>query len=66
MNKGATPYTPQLDFVYPSKTDEHMIETKIVREEIIDENYPFLDKSFKFRFMRGLLKLSDNVTLRNK
>jgi len=51
------PYKPQLDIVYPSKTDEHMIDLKVTHNVDIDENYPFLDKSFKFRFVRGLVYL---------
>jgi len=51
------PYVPKLNFVYPSKPDQHMIEMKYVHELTLDENYPFLDKSFGFRFMRGLIYL---------
>ena len=51
------PYVPRLNFVYPDKLDEHMVELKVTHEVIVDENYPFLDKSFKFRFMRGLMHL---------
>nr|AGS52345.1 glycosyl transferase, group 1 [uncultured bacterium contig00063] len=50
-------YKPELNIVYPEKLDEHMIEMKITHETIVDENYPFLDKSFGFRFMRGLMHL---------
>ena len=51
------PYIPELNVVYPSKLDEHMIDVKITHERKIDENYPFLDRSFNFRFMRGLMHL---------
>ena len=51
------PYIPRLNFVYPDKPDEHMIDLKVTHEVIIDENYPFLDKSFKFWFMRHLMHL---------
>ena len=51
------PYIPQLGYVYPSKPDEHMVAPKFTHEVIIDENYPFLDKSFKFWFMRRLMHL---------
>ena len=51
------PYVPDLGIVYPEKPDEHMLELKITREVTIDENYPFLDKSFKFNFIRGLMYL---------
>lgn len=51
------PYKPQLDFVYPDKPDEHMVDVKFTHETILNDKYPFLDKSFKFRFMRGLIHL---------
>ena len=50
-------YKPELDIVYPDKPDARMVQFKITHERIIDEHYPFLDKSFKFRFMRGLMHL---------
>jgi 1-acyl-sn-glycerol-3-phosphate acyltransferase len=49
------PYIPKLNFVYPAKPDAHMIDLKVTHEVTIDENYPFLDKSFKFNFMRKLV-----------
>jgi 1-acyl-sn-glycerol-3-phosphate acyltransferase len=51
------PYVPQLGIVYPPNPDDHMVAIKILRDVKVDENYPFLDKSFKFRFMRGLMHL---------
>ena len=51
------PYVPDLGIVYPEKPDDHMVEVINLREITIDENYPFLDKSFKFRFMRFLVYL---------
>ena len=53
----AEAYKPELDIVYPGKPDEHMVELKVTHEVTVDENYPFLDKSFRFRFMRGLMHL---------
>ena len=55
QNGETKPYIPELNYVYPSKPDEHMLELKVTHEVIVDENYPFLDKSFAFRFMRGLM-----------
>jgi len=46
------PYIPQLNYVYPDKPDEHMLKFKVVRELTVDQNYPYLDKSFKFKFLR--------------
>ena len=51
------PYVPDLGIVYPDKPDDHMLDIKVVRDIKIDENYPFIDKSFKFRFMRKLMYL---------
>jgi 1-acyl-sn-glycerol-3-phosphate acyltransferase len=47
-------YIPKLNYVYPSKLDQHMMEMKYIHELTLDENYPFLDKSFGFRLIRGL------------
>jgi len=52
------PYIPQLGIVYPTKPDDRMVEVKVIQEVVVDENYPFLDKSFKFRFMRRLMHLA--------
>ncbi|MDR0487530.1 MAG: 1-acyl-sn-glycerol-3-phosphate acyltransferase, partial [Treponema sp.] len=57
MRDNMEPYVPELGIVYPSEPDEHMNEMKFVHELTLDENYPFLDKSFGFRFMRGLVYL---------
>ena len=52
------PFVPQLGIVYPSRPDDHMVPIKFTNETKVDENYPFLDKSPKFRFLRGLLYLA--------
>lgn len=49
------PFIPQLNVVYPSQVDEHTLDLKITHQVTVDENYPFLDKSFKFNFMRNLM-----------
>jgi 1-acyl-sn-glycerol-3-phosphate acyltransferase len=51
------PYVPQLGFAYPEVLDAHMIPLKKEIDLVIDENYPFLDKSFGFRFRSALLYL---------
>ena len=51
------PYKPDLGIIYPDKPDEHIVPLEITHDVVVDENYPFLDKSPKFRFMRGLLYL---------
>ena len=55
------PYKPDLGLKYPDKPDEHMVEMKITHEVNIDENYPFLDKSFKFTFTRALQHLGSHT-----
>jgi len=49
------PYVPQLGLVYPEKLDGRMVNFKVVHDITVDQNYPFLDKSFSFRFMRRLI-----------
>ena len=51
------PYKPQLNIIYPDKPDGHTDNLNITHNVIVDENYPFLDKSFKFNFMRRLMYL---------
>jgi len=46
------PYVPDLGIVYPEKPDGRMVDVNPIRDINIDENYPFLDKSFKFNFIR--------------
>ncbi|QQO08028.1 lysophospholipid acyltransferase family protein [Breznakiella homolactica] len=53
----AEPYIPDLGIVYPSNPDEHMTRVQQQVSITVDDKYPFLDKSFKFRFMSGLLYL---------
>ena len=50
-------YKPELNFIYPDKPDDHMVNLRITHDVIVDENYPFLDKSFKHKFMRRLMHL---------
>ena len=53
-----TPYVPDLGIKYPENPNEHMDEIKITHERVLDENYPFLDKSFKFNFIRNMMHLT--------
>ena len=48
------PYVPDLGLVYPEKPDGRMTSFKIRHDVIVDKNYPFLDKTFKFKFLRCL------------
>lgn len=47
-------YRHDLDIKYPDRCDEHMIEVNRVKKVQFDENYPYLDKSSRFKFMRGI------------
>ena len=49
VNEGT--YIPETGLSYPQVPDEPMLYPKKIRDVIIDENYPFLDKSFKARFL---------------
>ena len=51
------PYTPDLGIEYPKNPDEHFLELKKLRDITVDENYPYLDKSFNYLFMRYLMHL---------
>jgi len=58
-----TPIIPQLDFTYPQDPCEHVLPLKKIRELTIDAKYPFLEKTFGFRFMRGLMYLGIYVLM---
>jgi 1-acyl-sn-glycerol-3-phosphate acyltransferase len=53
------PYVPRLGIVYPDSPDAHMAgrKGKRIAEPVVDESYPFLDKSWAFRFWSALLYL---------
>ena len=45
-------YKEDLGYVYPERSDEHMITVKHLRDTHFDENYPYYDKSKWFKFKR--------------
>lgn len=45
-------YRHSLDYTYPSRSDEHMIEVKKVRNVVFDESYPYLQKGVWFGVKR--------------
>ncbi|MDR1100451.1 MAG: 1-acyl-sn-glycerol-3-phosphate acyltransferase [Treponema sp.] len=49
------PYTPDIGLVYPSQPDGHMNLKPKEIDLVVDENYPFLDKSPWFRFRSALI-----------
>ena len=48
-------YKHDLDYTYPSRSDEHMINVKHLRDVNLDENYPYLQKSFWYKCKRVFL-----------
>ena len=48
-------YRHDLNYQYPDKCDQHMIEVKHLRDVNCDEQYPYLQKSLWFQIQRGLL-----------
>jgi 1-acyl-sn-glycerol-3-phosphate acyltransferase len=53
--KPKTPYVPQLGIKYPTDLEEHMYRKPKEVEIILDEHYPFLDKSLKARLWGALI-----------
>ena len=47
-------YRHDLDYKYPDRCDEHMIEVNELRQTVFDENYPYLQKSFGFKCLRSV------------
>lgn len=47
-------YRHELDYKYPERSDAHMIDVRQVRDVKFDTNYPYLDKSFKFKLLRAI------------
>ena len=50
-------YRHNLDYVYPERSDEHMITVKHVRDTNFDENHRYYNKTLGYRFLRGVLKV---------
>jgi 1-acyl-sn-glycerol-3-phosphate acyltransferase len=48
-------YKEDLGYVYPDRSDEHMISVKRVREIKFDVNYNYYDKTIWNKFKRGVL-----------
>ena len=47
-------YKHNLNYKYPERCDEHMIEVKNLRETAFDVNYPYLRKDFAFKCLRSV------------
>lgn len=53
-------YRHNLDITYPDRCDEHMLDVNATKQVVVDENYPFLLKSFYFKLMRSIYWLGVN------
>jgi 1-acyl-sn-glycerol-3-phosphate acyltransferase len=51
------PIVPDFGIKFPDDPFTHVIPVNKIRELSIDAKYPFLDKSFRFTFMRNLMHL---------
>ena len=56
-------YRHNLPYKYPEACDEHMISVKHLRDVNLDENYPYLQKSFWFSCQRILLSILQHTVL---
>lgn len=48
-------YKEDLGYVYPERSDQHMITVKHLRDTHFDEKYQYLEKGFWHKFKRGVL-----------
>ena len=46
-------YRHQLDYKYPDRPDEHMIEVKCLRQKSFDEHYRYFPDTFLYKVARG-------------
>ena len=50
-------YRHNLNYTYPDRSDQHMLELKRTREIHLDENYDYLPKGAGFKFKRFLVAI---------
>lgn len=48
-------YRNNLGYKYPDRSDEHMITVKHLRDTHFDENYMYYNKTWWYKFLRGIL-----------
>ena len=51
-------YRHNLDYVYPDRSDEHMIEVKHLRDTHFDENHRYYNKTFGYKILRFFLSVA--------
>lgn len=56
-------YRHNLNYQYPQRSDQHMIDVKHLRDVVLDENYPYLQKSFLFKCQRIFLHFCQYTVL---
>ena len=56
-------YRHKLPYQYPERCDEHMITVKHLRDLKLDEEYPYLQKSFVFKCKRALVRVGQYTVL---
>ena len=56
-------YRHNLDYQYPERSDEHMITVKHLRDTHFDENYQYYNKTFLYKFKRGVLNVLLNTVV---
>ena len=49
-----------MDYVYPEQSDQHMIDVRHLRDVDLNEDYPYLQKSWGYKLRRGGLWLLCN------
>ena len=54
-------YRHDMAYEYPDRCDEHMIEVEHKHDVLLDENYPYLPKSFGYKLLRALYWLALNL-----
>ena len=56
-------YRHDLDYEYPERSDEHMIEVEHIRDTNFDENYDYVEKGFWAKIKKGLLWLLNTIVV---
>ncbi len=56
-------YRHELDYEYPERCDQHMITVKHLRDVVLDENYPYLQKGFPWFVQRATAVVLYNCVL---
>lgn len=54
-------YRHNLNINYPDRPDQHMLVVKETKKVVLDESYPYLQKSLGFKLLRGVYWLGLNT-----